>query len=98
VATDALRTASSPMTVGPYPLKYMTEYGIILILLVVIVSSVILRRIFKESQWEPLLELGDLQISLYADDTLEIRDGQVVYVHLTKEETEAFLQWLDSRA
>ena len=44
-----------------------------------------------------MLETGDLQISLYTDETLEIRDGQAIYAHLTKEETADFLKWIDAR-
>jgi hypothetical protein len=48
--------------------------------------------------WCPMLRTGDLQISLYADETLEIRDGQAIYAHLTPSETADFLRWIDARA
>ena len=47
--------------------------------------------------WSPMLRTSDLQFSLYADGTFEIRDGGAVYVHLTPEETSAMLTWLDAR-
>lgn len=47
--------------------------------------------------WCPMLRTGDLQISLYTDETLEIRDGQAIYAHLTASETADFLRWIDAR-
>ena len=44
-----------------------------------------------------MLRTGDLQISLYADETLEIRDGQAIYVQMTPKETADFLRWIDTR-
>lgn len=48
-------------------------------------------------EWSPLLKTGDLRISLYTDETLEIRDGQTIYAHLTAAETADFLRWIDAR-
>jgi hypothetical protein len=48
-------------------------------------------------EWQPMLRTGDLQMSLYAGDTLEIRDGQTIYAHLTPSETADFLRWIDAR-
>jgi hypothetical protein len=44
-----------------------------------------------------MLATSDLRLSLYTDGTFEIRNGGEVYVHLTKEETSAMLDWLDAR-
>lgn len=54
----------------------------------------------QKPDWSPLLETGDLRISLYAGErgeTIEIRDGQTIYVHLTGTETADFLKWIDGR-
>lgn len=49
------------------------------------------------AEWCPLLRTGDLRISLCADGTLEIRDGQTIYVQLPPPETADLLRWIDAR-
>ncbi len=48
-------------------------------------------------EWSPMLAAGDLQYSLYADGTFEIRDSDTLYTRLTAAETTALLAWLDAR-
>ncbi len=48
-------------------------------------------------EWSPMLAAGDMQYSLYADGTFEIRDSGAIYAHLTAAETTAMLAWLDAR-
>lgn len=50
-----------------------------------------------EGWWQPMLVVSKIQISYYAGDTLEFRDRQQVFLHFTKEETAAFLDWIDAR-
>lgn len=56
----------------------------------------------REENWSPLLKTDGLQISLYGwggeqGDTIEFRDGQQIYVHLSAKQTADLLLWLDSR-
>lgn len=48
-------------------------------------------------EWIPMLETHGLQISFYVGDTLEIRDGQQIYIHLDADQTRDLLNWLDHR-
>ncbi len=48
-------------------------------------------------EWSPLLKTGDYQCSLYSDGTFEVRDGSEICLQMTAKETDALLEWIDSR-